>query len=70
MSHSIVIAVYLMSSAAIVEVQAPSLTACLDKKADVSTGLNNLFHGPHGVETIAKVLACKIEKIDAEEIET
>lgn len=64
---TLIIAVYLMTSASIVEVQVPSLTACLDKQAAVSVGMDNVFHGPDGVEVIQRVLECKIESVNTGE---
>lgn len=61
---TLVIAVYLMTSSAIVEVVAPSFTACVERQAAVSQGHDNIFHGADGVEIIQEVLACKIEQVN------
>lgn len=62
---TLIIAVYLMTSSAVVEVVAPSFTACVERQAAVSQGYDNIFHGPDGVEIIQEVLACKIETVNA-----
>lgn len=63
----VIIAVLLMTNASVVEVQVPSLTACLDKQAAVASGIDNVFHGPDGVEVIQRVLECKVERVNTGE---
>lgn len=64
---TIIVAVLLMTNASIVEVESPSLTACLEKQAAVALGLDNILDGPDGDEIIQRVLECKIESVNTGE---
>lgn len=64
---TIIVAVLLMTNASIVEVESPSLTACLEKQAAVAIGLDNILDGPDGAETIYRVITCKVEKVNTGE---
>lgn len=67
---TIVVAVLLMTNSAVVEIVAPSLSWCLAKQVNVELGNDAIFDGPEGRETIAKVLECKVERVNGEDLET
>lgn len=64
---TIIVAVLLMTNSAVVEIVAPSLSWCLSKQINVERGVDVIFDGPEGRETIARVLECKLERVVPEE---